>query len=489
MLRIVTVTRSIIGQQKAMTRRHPKNDDRVLRQSSLSLLLFSLPILTLLITTTHIMFYKRRKQLSNRPRGAKRQRKRHARPLLVCLLAILFVSSILCIIAMLFMFGMTRKDVTHSDNTSSSSSDGHLRRTAKDDENKEDESLEEKSFSLIHIVNTRFMQEQGHLYTLAMARLHLFETFCLPSMIHQTSQDFLWIVKTDPKLDERVKSQLVELLKPYPHFYLVGSNNNFGTEGGSWRDGSEGTDILESDTRKVYTGHVEWLQQAHALRENRPILETRLDADDGIHKLFLQYVQYSASKLLYKKKWLYWCSRRHVEWYASPKKEEGLVNPVQHSQLCITPGITVGYNINVSEVPQYDHDVLYKAIQAHGGCHENESTVGKEEENMDCIQLVDDLSFVAVRSRTPTSAGMMNVDLEKEILDKERRELMWKALDKLFFVSRDRAVETNQFVLENLPQIAKENLEGQCTKGHSCKNSSVVLLQKLIEKGEKVSSE
>jgi hypothetical protein len=60
-----------------------------------------------------------------------------------------------------------------------------------------------------------------------------------------------------------------------------------------------------------------------------------------------------------------------VEWYASPLKKEGLVNPVQHSQLCITPGITVGYNINVTKVPQYDHDVLYKAIQAHGGCHDD----------------------------------------------------------------------------------------------------------------------
>jgi hypothetical protein len=79
---------------------------------------------------------------------------------------------------------------------------------------------------------------------------------------------------------------------------------------------------------------------------------------------------------------------------------------------------------------------------------------------------------------------MMNVDLEREILDKEGRQLMWKALDKLFFVQKERAKETNEFVLSNLQQIAKENLEGQCTKGNSCKNSSVVLLQKLIAKGE-----
>lgn len=92
---------------------------------------------------------------------------------------------------------------------------------------------------LIHVVNTRFMQEQGRKYLsytfyfafsyffadtllhlfpylnaselqhLSLARLHLFETFCLPTMIHQTIQPstpnlkqsainsykFIWIIK------------------------------------------------------------------------------------------------------------------------------------------------------------------------------------------------------------------------------------------------------------------------------------------------------
>lgn len=47
---------------------------------------------------------------------------------------------------------------------------------------------------LIHIVNTRFMQEQGALETLGMARLHLFFTFCFPTMINQSTQNVscLW---------------------------------------------------------------------------------------------------------------------------------------------------------------------------------------------------------------------------------------------------------------------------------------------------------
>ena len=352
-------------------------------------------------------------------------------------------------------------------------------RRAKND--KSSESSSQDPWPLIHIVNTRFMQEQGHLVTLARARLFLFETFCLPTMIHQTSQQFLWIIKTDPNLNDSVRSDLIQLLSPYPHFYLVGSNVNFGVEGdGSWRDGKEGEDILK---KKVYTGNIIWLKEAHALREERPVLETRLDADDGIHKLFLQYVQYSANKSLRNQRWLYWCSRRHVEWYASSRKPEGLVNPVQHEKLCITPGITVGYSVGIMQVPQYDHDVLYKEIQAHGGCHSTDAS-SDEDENMDCIQLVDDLSFVAVRSRTPTSAGMKDTELQHEVLNKDGVKRLWTALDKIFFVSLDKVKETNQYVLDNLPQIAKENLEGQCTTGHSCKNSSAILLQKLLTEHE-----
>ena len=85
----------------------------------------------------------------------------------------------------------------------------------------------------------RFMQDQGHLKHLARARLYLFRYFCLPTMINQTSQNFLWIIKTDPNLNENVRKEMVELLKPFPHFFLVGTNKNFliGHDPGAWRGG------------------------------------------------------------------------------------------------------------------------------------------------------------------------------------------------------------------------------------------------------------
>ena len=416
-----------------------------------------------------------RQRLYNRlPRATIASRRRYKRRLRLPL--VLAVAASLCV---LFMAILLYTWTTSGNNTATElTGHGFLRPGNHTSTINED-------WPLIHIVNTRFMQEQGHLTTLARARLLLFETFCLPTMIHQTSQSFLWIIKTDPNLDESIRTDLVSLLKPYPNFYLVGSNHNYqiGQGPGSWRDGSEGEDIL---TSTIYTGNIKWLLQAHALRSERPILETRLDADDGFHKVFLQYVQHSAIKYLGDYRWLYWCSRRHIEWYASPLNPRGLVNPVQHEKLCITPGITVGFPVNSQqddEVPQFGHDILYKEIEHTGGCHVDDGKVSRND-NLECIQLVDDLSFVAVRSRTPTSAGMKDIELEQKLQKEKSVNMIWTILNKIFYISEKKARNANQFVQDNLAQIAKENLEGQCTSGHSCKNSSVILLQKLMKNEE-----
>mmetsp|Transcript_35622 Transcript_35622/g.82785 ORF Transcript_35622/g.82785 Transcript_35622/m.82785 type:complete len:139 (-) Transcript_35622:1051-1467(-) len=49
-----------------------------------------------------------------------------------------------------------------------------------------------KSRPFVHVVSTRFMQYQASLTHLAAARLALFRTICLPSMVQQKSQNFLW---------------------------------------------------------------------------------------------------------------------------------------------------------------------------------------------------------------------------------------------------------------------------------------------------------
>lgn len=78
-----------------------------------------------------------------------------------------------------------------------------------------------KKGELFHIIKTRFMQHQPRLLELGKARLELFKTFCLPSMLHQTTQNFFWIIYTDPELHPDLLKEMKKLLKPYPHFYLL----------------------------------------------------------------------------------------------------------------------------------------------------------------------------------------------------------------------------------------------------------------------------
>ena len=53
--------------------------------------------------------------------------------------------------------------------------------------------------NILHVVTTQFQQLQPNLLELGRARLRLFETFCLPTMIRQnaTDVDFSWFVMTD----------------------------------------------------------------------------------------------------------------------------------------------------------------------------------------------------------------------------------------------------------------------------------------------------
>ena len=380
---------------------------------------------------------------------------------------------------------------------------------------------------LIHIVNTRFMQEQGYLPTLGMARLHLFETFCLPTMVGQSTQDFFWIIKTDPHLDAPVLDRLLNLVRPYSNIYVVASNRNFLISPdlvGSWRDGEEGRDLL---TSKIYSGNLTRLKQAIALREERPVLETRLDADDGLHQEFLKYIQFVAMRRFLRggdgleedgpqiqdgedesstghgestamPKWLYWCSRRHIEWRPGDVNQSstnvgdfpfGVLNPVEHSKLCITPGITVGYNVGTlsSDVPCEAHDLLYKHLMSSTACYDDSSPtpLSKKEDEPLCLELVEDLTFTAIRSRTWTSAGMQNVaspDVHIPIqIQKEMTQKLWPFLEGRFHMTQYDALETQHFLYEHQAQIAYENLVGQCTSFHSCKQQAKDALEMYMK--------
>ena len=339
-------------------------------------------------------------------------------------------------------------------------------------------------WQLLHVINTRFMQNQPSLPNLARARLKLFKYFCFPTILNQTSKTFLWIIKVDPNLDNDIILELIDMLKPYPNFFLVGSNVNFlsgnGSQHGSWRGGDEGHEILSS---KIYTGDLSLLRGALAIENKQVVLETRLDADDGLNLSFVEFVQKSAAQYLVgrtdstqknnKVKWRYWCLRSHIEWFADGHKY-GELSPIEHSHFCVTPGLTVGFGVGTSydSVLQASHDVLFKQVRDKGDCG-----LGK---GNNCIEMMSDIGMAAIRTRTPTSSGMMRIDLEMKLSDDKSNEL-WDILTHSFSISKENAIDMKSYIHDNMEAIAAENSLGQCTQGHSCKLASKEKLLRLQE--------
>jgi len=362
----------------------------------------------------------------------------------------------------------------------------------------------------IHIVNTRFQQEQGNLIALGRARLLLFETFCLPSIIGQTLlkergyqvPPFLWIIKVDPNLVPELLSDLIAVVQPYPFIYVVASNKNYGIgqEVGGWRGGEEGTDVLSST---VYTGNMTWLKLAHDSRNSRGVLETRLDADDGFNIKYLEGVEQDASKKLLlsfnqtnlnKRRWMYWCSLYNIEWSPTlsklSKPSEDILNGVfsikKSPHHCITAGMTVGVALGMNEnkIPRFIHDKLVEQLrysEYQPNCGEGQTNITK------CLKLIADPLMGAIRSRTVTSAGMRGVSTSQNDFQQRMATSTWKnssiiaqILKDEFWINLEQVAAANRYFSENMFRIASDNLKGQCTKGHSCKNNSKETLQKVV---------
>ena len=231
-------------------------------------------------------------------------------------------------------------------------------------------------------------------------------------------------------------------------------------------------DVLQSP---IYTGDVDLLRRAHEFQNDRIVLETRLDADDGLTTGYLEYVQRTALEKFgstgtdgdsdERPKWMYWCSRQNAEWFADPTVDVGVTNAVQHTLLCVTPGITIGFPVGTpyEDVRQFEHTRIIKDINKEGGCGLSNNTA--------CVDLVTAFPMMAVRSRTPTSAGMMGIRMEaKDALPEDKRLLLWKLLQSKYFgIGADDVRKANRFIHQNIVDIAKDNLKGQCTPGHSCK--------------------
>ena len=317
-------------------------------------------------------------------------------------------------------------------------------------------------FNGIHIVRSRYQQGQPNLTALGWARLELFRDFCLPSMLHQTTDNFVWLIYTDPQLDKGLLDAMVDLLAPHPRFYLIASMHNV-----LWKDG-QAQNLTEA---VVYTGNQTFLEETMAKRDLVPILETRLDADDALHVRFLEDIQKQAADFFYRKgvRWMYWCIEEELQWYwigprgaTEHQRKYGITESRTNKDFCPTPGLTLGYNVGVetSSIYRRRHSVLIERLYKK---EEDLCAVGWK--GRDCVQIIRQYPFPAMRTRTPTSSSMIMVehDHEKLVEASKRNDSGFELLATDFAIKEDLCGKGVKYLNEHIRDIAKEALMGACT--------------------------
>ena len=306
---------------------------------------------------------------------------------------------------------------------------------------------------LLHVLTTRFMQHQPDLLALGEARLLLFETFCLPSMKLQTTNDFVWTILTDPDLDRNLLNRLVVLLAPYPHFYLILSNDKDFSF-----DSIQEQVIITGDVSKLY---------ALLNSQNRSLLlQTRLDADDGLHRRTLKRIQDVARSLPndYNVGWQIVCVGLHYEWrnddiFSFNVTTAGKLRLVEEA-ICVTPGYTLIKHrnstfINFPTLPRIEHHMVNRQWPECLKIESGNATT-------DCWTKLRKRFPAALRGRTITSAGMSRIESKpSESVWDNQTDLFWGLVQKDYGILPEQALETSLHLQQHLVPIVEDNLRGQ----------------------------
>jgi hypothetical protein len=345
-------------------------------------------------------------------------------------------------------------------------------------------------YNVVHVIQTRFMQNQPELLALAQARLHLFQALTIPSMQHQTVQNFLWIIRTDPALDSKVKLELIGSLSGLSNAVLVASNAN--PEG--FRQQSCIADISADS---LLSGNLALVHSYHEAAARHTVLETRCDADDALSIDFVETIQSSANSQLHRA-WMVWCVENHLEWqYDSPWTNTTTTGALLGLKAgkCITPGLTWGYSVDASrsDIPVSKHQQIQKIIPACGG----KSRSTHDEPRSKCLIKIGGEMPLALRARTPTSAGMDHIlitdhtesafpmDQLQKSKWRHSQSTLWESLTILFGVDATHLWRVRAHIHEHFEAIVRDALVGQCTHGHSCKEGSREILKGLLDRGNR----
>lgn len=182
---------------------------------------------------------------------------------------------------------------------------------------------------------------------------------------------------------------------------------------------------------------------------------------------------------------------------------------------CLSAGLSMAYfdpPVNKTEtIPTLqNHESLAATVVK---CRGSKGTMPARKTN--CLSFLT-LNPSVLRARTPTSAGMLNIlwdwnaadnltsttainnntsDREKKTVEtselyqkyhqgaiKQRRyqAKLWDVVEHVFRLSPIRIRELREYFRTHMVAIAEDNLRGQCSNGHSCKNSSQAMLRSIV---------
>lgn len=334
---------------------------------------------------------------------------------------------------------------------------------------------------IVHVVYTRFMQHQPNLVALGLARLELFVTFCLPTITQQTNKQFLWIIRTDPDLHTILRDGLLQAVGALPNVVVVGSNEiKKGSIDGGFRSKDAIDDIAEDS---LLFGSLELVKSFHKNARKRNVLETNLDADDGLGLSFVETIQNMTYHRFKDNKrrtaWLNICPGRHLEWqYYAPwdvtTDKGSLVLGSTH--VCITAGLSWATMMLADPEFEESHHLIKK---------ETKDCTTFHKPHLGCWEELPDKELMAIRARTPTSTGMARVlsseeKWKQEDLDADKAH--WSTLASSFGISQKTIEQSRRYLTDHMDLIVEDNLKGQCRKDHSCSEGIKTKLKKILYK-------
>ncbi|VEU33580.1 unnamed protein product [Pseudo-nitzschia multistriata] len=429
----------------------------------------------------------------------------------------------------------------------------------------DDSSPQDAPYKIVHSLTTRFMLGQKGQPVLARARYLLFETFCQPTVRYQTAlrakgYDFSWFVFVDPGIDPAVIEDMRALLTPStdgegdPRFpdgnaYLILTDNpswaadgigvpgvtsygaGFQEVARAVRDGT--VELLTGDaTRLVET--LERDVEGGGGNDQTPtmLIETMLDADDGLNNRAIEWIQDLAVGHVRKQQgletartttpsldstWWLLCGTDHIEWhnrdifrltetqYQKHGLSSGIVGLRHAPHYCASAGFTrVGLTTKAAaggnneaeppllSFPQVAYSNHALATEEFDLCNDGEGGDPKISLAKCFRRDFEGLNYV-LKSRSITSDSMDHMDPrnkdyrdlpweskeEHPLLALDAPEQMWGIVRDEFSIDQKKARETSVYLRENLASILKENRDSRCAPGFPCREVADVAFKKM----------